>query len=371
MIKSRTKFSGIISIILLISSEILLFRDFLLFEDNNYVSTFKAGIICGIFSVIFALIGIIKPQKTEMGKMLCSCGIGCPILFSLFVLFLFIIFKNTEVYTDTYLYDKDRNKINYFHGEGYFKYDRLNLDDYPYEFYFENERKFYYEYLFYGSQNSDKDPGLPYCYYLCSEDDPNFSMIDLDDFCKYNNITLETHEDSKTTEIINNGKIIILPWEKYQANDKYVIYNLKYPIMHWRNNTYVGLEFLYQTGFIDLHDEEACVDFIKYLKKVNDYIYKNGEVSNGIYTYKGNEIAGACTYFYNNELFEDSKIKIGMNQKEVFSILGESSRPIDKKYMDYPYFWMELDENQNIRLIEVDWEGVYNSMEKMPNLLME
>lgn len=365
IISSRTKISGIISAVLLAASAVLVFMDFVCFTNGEaYVSTFEAGIACGILSFIFALVGIIKPKNSEMGKMLCWAGIICPAIFGLFVLFITIIFKNTIAYTDEYLYDKNRNKINFDVGEGYFKYDRNKIGDVHRTFSGAGGR-FYYFFDFHGPKSQGEHPNLPYCYLLYSHDDPDFVMIDLESFCKFNSITFETHEESRTTEISIYGSRIVLPWEKYQAHDnRGTTYDLKYPIVYYGLWTFVEVDFLYQTGMLKLHDEEACVDFINHLRKANDLIRQKGEGGEGIYTYRENKIAGACTYFYNNELLADSKVKIGMSREEVISVLGEPCDPKDMEIMAYPYFWMKCNEDQCIRMIEVDWEGVYYALQK-------
>ena len=83
---SRTKKSGIISSVLLIVGVVLLVYDFIASStDDSEMIAFGIGFLCLVSSFVFSLIGLIKPQKTEIGKTLCLPGLVIPSIFFLFV----------------------------------------------------------------------------------------------------------------------------------------------------------------------------------------------------------------------------------------------------------------------------------------------
>jgi len=213
-----------------------------------------------------------------------------------------------------------------------------------------------------GTSENDK---FPYCDWIALENGAH--MIGLHYFCKFYDITLEEDKINRQTTMRDLNDRLILPWGKFEAyyEKSGETISLKYPVVHIKTgcnisedgtDTFVDTDFLYYAGFLKLFDEKACKDFYDYLGTKWDVIKKNGEKINGEYYYKGNKISGAALDFYNNELFEDSVIKIGMSVDEVAAILGPSFKTNLKNHLNYWWFDMYYDEDNQIELIHLCYD---------------
>lgn len=119
-------------------------------------------------------------------------------------------------------------------------------------------------------------------------------------------------------------------------------------------------------------------NLLKYFRTKTVLIVQNNEnkkYPNLDKEYKSNKIFGAGTTFYNNELLDDSKIKIGMSIDDVYALLGKPDRTLDNcidyykvmyvKHFNPPYdiFYAEtimeftFDGNNIITQIDVSVEG--------------
>ncbi len=73
---------------------------------------------------------------------------------------------------------------------------------------------------------------------------------------------------------------------------------------------------------------------------MHDFILKNNDSSNDkySYSYQSNYVFGCDTAFVNNELLMNSPLKIGMNKKDVYELLGHPERSIvenESEFIDY------------------------------------
>lgn len=318
--------------------------------DENENWSFNLGMIFLVLTFIFALVGMIKPQKSETGKTICFVGILLPLLFASFFLIAPLLSKSIKHYTDEYLYDRENHKIGYIIGDGFFDYSRTDI--YKGDGIKGAGGNFFYDVYMGGTGKNDK---FAYCDWLCLENGAH--MIGLNYFCDFYDISCEVDKTNRKTIIWELSDRLIIPWGSYQAyyEKSKETFDLKYPIVRRKTgdthisddgeDTFVDTDLLYYAGFLRLYDEEACKKHYDYLCGKWDIIKKNGEFIGGEYVYKGNKISGAAIEFNNNELIEDSVIKIGMSTDEAIKIFGPPSKSFTVNRLVYPLFCIFFDDS--------------------------
>ncbi len=359
ILKNKQNRSGVISLIFLLLSFVIKLINAFAFAFGGYIVILVLSeSLSRILAFVFAVIGIVKALKNKRGWILCVPGIIFPLIS--FCFFLVALNKSQPAYTDEYLYDLDRDKTEYCLAYGFFEYARHDI--------FSGfccpgtDGNYFY------TVSSDGVKGeSPYCAWLNLYDYKN-PMIGLLGFCDFYHYHIEDDDLNHRTIINQLNDRLILPWGKYKAyyEKSGEEISLKFPIVHRSygdshinesgTDTFVDTDLLYYGGFLMLFDEKACKDFYDYLGKKWDVIKKNGELINGEYCYKGNKISGAALDFYNNELFEDSVIKIGMSVDEVAAILGPSFKTNLKNHLNYWWFDMYYDEDNQIELIHLCYD---------------
>lgn len=359
ILKNKQNRSGIISLIFLLLSFVINLINAFAFAFGGYsVILGLSESLSRILAFVFAVIGIVKALKNKKGWILCVPGIVFPLIS--FCFFLVALNKSQPAYTDNYVYDREKNKMEYCLGDGFFDYSRNDI--YSGEGFTGADGNFFYDVYMGGTSKNDK---FPYCDWIALEN--GVHMIGLNYFCDYYHYHIEEDENNHRTIIYQLNDRLILPWGKFEAyyEKSGETISLKYPIVHIKTgcnisedgtDTFVDTDFLYYAGFLKLFDEKACKDFYDYLGTKWDVIKKNGEKINGEYYYKGNKISGAALDFYNNELFEDSVIKIGMSVDEVAAILGPSFMTNLKNHLNYWWFDMYYDEDNQIELIHLCYD---------------
>jgi hypothetical protein len=361
ILKNKQNRSGIISLIFLLLSFVINLINAFAFGGYSVILVLSES-LSRILAFVFAVIGIVKALKNKKGFLICVPGLALPLLhFCVSFAVFFAEIRPLLNYTDEYVYDINKNKIEYRLGRGFLEYNRHDI--FSWIPYIGADGNYYYT-VYLSGLNGERLP-LPYCYWLnLYEGNP---MIGLSEFCDYYHYHIEEDENNHRTIIYQLNDRLILPWGKYKAyyEKSGETISLKYPVVHIKTgcnisedgtDTFVDTDFLYYAGFLKLFDEKACEDFYDYLGTKWDVIKKNGEEINGEYYYKGNKISGAALYFYNNELFEDSVVKIGMSADEVAAILGPSFMTNLKNHLNYWWFDMYYDEDNQIELIHLCYD---------------
>lgn len=362
ILKNKQNRSGIISLIFLLLSFVLFVVNAITISASGSVTLILLEPLCLFLAFVFALIGIVKAIKNKKGFLICVPGLALPLLhFCVSFAVFFAEIRPLLNYTDEYVYDSDRNKIEYDLLYGCFEYGRLDIFVPCYEGAYGN----YYYTVHLSGLNGEPLP-LPHCDWL-NLDGEN-PMIGISGFCDYYHYYVEEDEANHRTVIYQLSDRLILPWGKYTAyyEKSGEEISLNFPIVHRDrgdchtnesgSETFVDTDLLYYAGFLRLYDEKACKDFYDYLGTKWEIIEKNGEKINGEYYYKGNKISGAALYFYNNELFEDSVVKIGMSVDEAAAIFGPSYKTNLKNHLNYWYFDMRYDENDLITEIHLCYD---------------
>lgn len=363
ILKNKQNRSGIISLILLLLSFVLFVVNAITISASGSATFVLLETLCFFLAFVFALIGIVRAIKNKKGFLICVPGLALPLLhFCVSFAVFFAEIRPLLNYTDEYVYDINKNKIEYRLGRGFLEYNRHDI--FSWIPYIGADGDYYYT-VYLSGLNGERLP-LPYCYWLnLYEGNP---MIGLSEFCDYYHYHIEEDENNHRTIIYQLNDRLILPWGKYKAyyEKSGEEINLKYPIVHRDiedrhtnesgSETFVDTDLLYYAGFLRLYDEKACKDFYDYLGTKWQIIEKNGEKINGEYYYKGNKISGAALYFYNNELFEDSVVKIGMSVDEAAAIFGPSYKTNLKNHLNYWWFDMYYDEDNQIELIHLCYD---------------
>ena len=349
----------IVSITLLILSYILFWINALIFGAYNSFLAI-AEPLCRLISFILAVIGIVKSLKKKNKKriFLFLPGIIFPLLsLGIFIANAINLSGLHSTYTNEYVYDKDKNKIEYRLESGFLEYNRHDI--FSWICYPGVEGQYFYT-VYLSGLNGEPLP-LPYCDWLNLDGDN--PMIGLAGFCDYYHHYIEEDESNKRTIIYQLSDRLILPWGKYRAyyekSGEEII--LKYPVVH-RNNgdghinkdgsdTFVDTDLLYYAGFLKLYNEDVCNDFYEYLGTKWKVIEDNGDFVDGEYFYKGNQISGAAIFLRNNELLEDSVVKIGMCRDDVLKIFGPSRKTGHSNCLEYDLFELFYDENEIINVI--------------------
>lgn len=359
--ENRTKIAGLLSGIFHLAGSILIARNFLLFMaeiDENETWSFELGAIFLAITFVFALVGMIKPQKSETGKTLCLVGIILPLIFASLFLIAPLVAKSINHHTDEYLYDREKHKIGYILGDGFFDYSRTDI--YRGDGIKGAGGNFFYDVYMGGTGKNDK---FSYCDWLCL--DNGARMIGLNYFCDFYDISREDDKTNRRTIIHELSDRLIIPWGSYQAyyEKSKETFDLKYPVVRRKTgdthvsedgeDTFIDTDLLYYAGFLRLYDEEACKKYSDYLYGKWSIIENEGEHIDGQYFYKGNRISGAAMDFFNNELFEDAVIKIGMSTDEVIKVFGPSCKTFVENMLAYPWFVFYFDENNKIKQVHI------------------
>ena len=164
--KRRTLICGILGLSLFVVSELLMFLP----RGQEIPGLLAVFWLLGsFFAPVFSLIGIIKPQKTKVGIILCVLGITFSVLNYVPVVVSIMQIRTVEKYTDEYFYDAQKKKVPYVLGEGYFDYNRHNIYDSCYE---GIDGEYYYDIYMDGNGDS-----YTYCNWLFPENEnPRMSL---------------------------------------------------------------------------------------------------------------------------------------------------------------------------------------------------
>lgn len=362
ILKNKQNRSGVISLILLLLSFVLFVVNAITISASGSATFVLLETLCLFLAFVFALIGIVRAIKNKKGFLICVPGLVLPLL-HFCISFAVFFAENRPLlnYTDEYVYDINKNKIEYRLSRGFLEYNRHDI--FSWIPYIGADGNYYYT-VYLSGLNGESLP-LSYCDWL-NLDGEN-PMIGLSSFCDYYDHTIKEDEANHRTVIYQLSDRLILPWGRYTAyyEKSGEEISLKFPIVHRDSGdchtesgseTFVDTDLLYYAGFLRLYDEKACKDFYDYLGTKWQIIAKNGEKINGEYNYKGNKISGAALYFYNNELFEDSVVKIGMSVDEATAIFGPSYKTNLKNHLNYWYFDMYYDEDNQIELIRLCYD---------------
>ena len=359
---NRAKRAALLSIIFLLVSVVVFAINAATFGGRGVLFVLLET-LCRLLAFVFAVTGIIKARKGGGRILLCVPGIVFPLIsFGIFLAAL-ISEIETRTYTDTYLYDRGKNKIEYHLGTGFLEYNRHNIFSWLCN---EGADGNYYYTVYQSGLNGESLP-LPYCDWLNFDGEEN-PMIGISGFCDYYHIYLEDDKENRRTIIYQLSDRLVLPWGKYVAwyekSDETI--SLKFPIVHRENGdchinadgseTFVDTDLLYYAGFLRLYDDEACASYFNYLYEKVKFIYKNGTLTDGCYYYKGNVIGGAEAYFHNNALLEDAVIKIGMSADEALALFDVPLKSVFENCLTYPSFSFFYDENRTITQIHVSME---------------
>lgn len=365
ILKNKQNRSGVISLILLLLSFVIKLINAFAFAFGGYsVILVLSESLSRILAFVFAVIGIVKALKNKRGWILCVPGIVFPLIS--FCFFLVALNKSQPAYTDKYVYDREKNKMEYCLGDGFFDYSRKDI--YSGEGFKGADGNFFYDVYMGGTSENDK---FPYCDWIALENGAH--MIGLNYFCKFYDITLEEDKIKRQTTMRQLNDSLILPWGKFEAyyEKSGETISLKYPIVHIKTgdchisedgmDTFVDTDLLYYAGFLFLYDERNCKEYFDYLDKKFHEIRQNGEFIEGEYFYKGNKISGPAMYISDNELLEDSAIKIGIHKDDVLSIFGLPCKTTSKNMLAYhaDYFWFDFtyDENNIITRIHMCYDN--------------
>ncbi len=319
--KKRTLNCGIIAAVLLFLGLFISISRGIGFPLSQLVTVILSFLLIQL-SFGFALFGIIKPQKSISGIILCSVAIlGFVITYMMPMVIgireLILDHIQDRSYSEDYFLDSNKNKIHFTLGEGNFLYG--TTDYYPYD---GIDKKYYF-----GVYNIDPDDEeynkYTYCNWLFPENQNPMVGIESYYGC------VEFEKANRQTKVYSGGsKCLVLPWGKNYAiweKSKEKI-PLKQPNIHREYNgkaeTFVDTDVLYYIQALSLFDSGIYCDFIDFLLEKDMFICKNGTKKGGEWYYKNNVISGAATYFNNNELLEDSVIKIGTKIDELVSYMG-------------------------------------------------
>lgn len=319
---------------------------------------------CRLLAFVFAVVGIIRARNCGGRILLCVPGIVFPLISFGIFLAAFISEIETRTYTDTYLYDRGKNKIEYHLGTGFLEYNRHNI--FSWHWYAGAKGNYYYT-VYQSGLNGEGLP-LPYCDWLYLHIGESNPMIGISGFCDYYHIYIEDDRENRRTIIYQLNDRLVLPWGKYIAwyekSDETI--SLKFPTVYRENGdchinadgseTFVDTDLLYYAGFLHLYDEEACASYFNYLYEKAKIIYKNGTLTDGCYHYKENAISGAQADFYNNALLEEAVIKIGMSADEALAAFDVPQKSVHKNCLAYPSFAFYYDENRTITHIYMSME---------------
>lgn len=126
ILKNKQNRSGIISLILLLLSFVINLINAFAFAFGGYsVILGLSESLSRILAFVFAVIGIVKALKNKRGWILCVPGIVFPLIS--FCFFLVALNKSQPAYTDNYVYDREKNKMEYRLGDGFFDYAAMTF----------------------------------------------------------------------------------------------------------------------------------------------------------------------------------------------------------------------------------------------------
>lgn len=124
ILKNKQNRSGIISLIFLLLSFVIKLINAFAFGGYSVILVLSES-LSRILAFVFAVIGIVKALKNKRGWILCVPGIVFPLIS--FCFFLVALNKSQPAYTDNYVYDCEKNKMEYCLGDGFFDYSRNDI----------------------------------------------------------------------------------------------------------------------------------------------------------------------------------------------------------------------------------------------------
>ena len=126
ILKNKQNRSGIISLILLLLSFVLFVVNAITISASGGSATFiLLETLCFFLAFVFALIGIVRAIKNKKGFLICVPGLALPLLhFCVSFAVFFAEIRPLLNYTDEYVYDINKNKIEYRLGRGFLEYNR-------------------------------------------------------------------------------------------------------------------------------------------------------------------------------------------------------------------------------------------------------
>ena len=180
ILKNKQNRSGIISLILLLLSFVLFVVNAITISSSGSATFVLLETLCLFLAFVFALIGIVRAIKNKKGFLICVPGLALPLLhFCVSFAVFFSEIRPLLNYTDEYVYDINKNKIEYRLGRGFLEYNRHDI--FSWIPYIGADGNYYYT-VYLSGLNGERLP-LPYCYWLnLYEGNP---MIGLSEFCDY------------------------------------------------------------------------------------------------------------------------------------------------------------------------------------------
>ena len=124
ILKNKQNRSDIISLIFLLLSFVIKLINAFAFGGYSVILVLSES-LSRILAFVFAVIGIVKALKNKRGWILCVPGIVFPLIS--FCFFLVALNKSQPAYTDNYVYDREKNKMEYCLGDGFFDYSRNDI----------------------------------------------------------------------------------------------------------------------------------------------------------------------------------------------------------------------------------------------------